>query len=152
MLINSAFTARRVLGLATPTLVVKAAACLGLLLCMAWFGRLHFYRDPGSVFFDKDRAYETHYSAHRRVEAQQFIDAYVNGTKSYVNGTSKFASNDPETNKTLCVALSSVKRQTQYLQTTIGTPLHGLTARERADLHVSVLVAETDPSRYLSWH
>ncbi|KAH6985426.1 hypothetical protein EDB80DRAFT_732530 [Ilyonectria destructans] len=149
MLTNLTFTARRVF---TPTLLFKAAACLALLLCMAWFGRLHFYRDPGSVFFDKDRAYETHYSAHRRVEAQQFIDAYVNGTKSYVNGTSQFANNDSGSNKSLCVALSSVKRQTQYLETTIGTLLHGLMARERADLHISVLVAETDPTRHPSWH
>lgn len=123
MLTNLTFTARRVF---TPTLLFKAAACLALLLCMAWFGRLHFYRDPGSVFFDKDRAYETHYSAHRRVEAQQFIDAYVNGTKSYVNGTSQFANNDSGSNKSLCVALSSVKRQTQYLEVKRCLPLRHL--------------------------
>ncbi|KAH7121596.1 hypothetical protein EDB81DRAFT_814126 [Dactylonectria macrodidyma] len=149
MLANLRFAARRVF---TQTLAIKAVTCLALLLCMAWFGRLHFYRDPGSVFFDKDRAYETDYSAHRRVESQQFIDAYVNGTKSYINGTSQFVNNESGPNKTLCVALSSVKRQTQYLQTTIGTLLHGLTARERADLHVSVLIAETDPTRHPSWH
>ncbi|KAJ3461093.1 hypothetical protein MRS44_011960 [Fusarium solani] len=90
-----------------PTLAFKAATCFAFLLCMVCFGRLHFYRDPGSVFFDKERAYETHYSAHRRVEAQQ---------------------------------------------TTLGTLLHGLTAQERADLHISVLIAETDPTRHSSWH
>lgn len=98
-----------------PTLAFKAATCFAFLLCMVCFGRLHFYRDPGSVFFDKERAYETHYSAHRRVEAQQVID-------SYTNDKNTFPSNRSGTNKSFCVALSSVKRQTQYLQVTRCRP------------------------------
>lgn len=37
-------------------------------------------------------------------------------------------------------------------QYTLGSVLHGLTPEERADLHINVLIAETDPSTHSSWH
>lgn len=85
------------------SLFLKASACIAFLLCLSWYGQAHFYRDPGSVFFDKTRAYETHYSNNRKVEAQQVIESYMK--------------ENPATNrnKSLCIALSSVTRQTQYL-------------------------------------
>jgi hypothetical protein len=91
----------------------KPALGLAFLLCLIWYGHTHFYRDPGSIFFDKERAYETRYSAHRKAEAQQTIEFYSEAGTRPLLDTQK-------SNKSLCVALSSVKRQTQYL------PVRGL--------------------------
>uniref|UniRef100_A0A0B7K418 Uncharacterized protein n=1 Tax=Bionectria ochroleuca TaxID=29856 RepID=A0A0B7K418_BIOOC len=119
----------------------KPALGLAFLLCLIWYGHTHFYRDPGSIFFDKERAYETRYSAHRKAEAQQTIEFYSEAGTRPLLDTQK-------SNKSLCVALSSVKRQTQYLPITIGSLLHGLTDQERAELHLLVLIAQTDPTHH----
>lgn len=90
------------------SLLVKATTCIALLLCLTWYGQTHFYRDPGSVFFDKARAYETRYSEHRKAEVEKLINSYPELKKPALGK----AQNG---NKLLCVALSSVKRETQYL-------------------------------------
>ncbi|KIL89040.1 hypothetical protein FAVG1_07434 [Fusarium avenaceum] len=122
------------------SLFLKASTCIAFLLCLSWYGKTHFYRDPGSVFFDKTRAYETHYSNNRKVEAQQVIDSYIKENPA------------TDQNKSLCIGLSSVTRQMQYLPMTVGSLLHGLTKQERDDLHISVLIAEPDPTRHPNWN
>jgi hypothetical protein len=126
------------------SLVYKATACIALLLCLSWYGQTHFYRDPGSVFFDKARAYETGYSAIRRAEAEQTIESLSSGTG--------YSNEDISRNKTICIALNSVARKIQYLPITIGSILHNLSNQEREDLEISVLIAETDPTRHPSWN
>ncbi|KAK5725234.1 hypothetical protein LTR17_013103 [Elasticomyces elasticus] len=124
------------------SLIRKVAACLCFIFCAVWYGHIYFYRDPGSVFFDKTRAYEQRYSQYRKAEVEQFIT----GLEPH-DGYGKAGPN-----ATLCIGISSVKRQhSQYLKTTVGSLLHGLTAEERADLFVSVLIAETDPEKHPSW-
>ncbi|KAF4971466.1 hypothetical protein FSARC_1694 [Fusarium sarcochroum] len=110
------------------SLLVKATTCISLLLCLIWFGKVHFYRDPGSIFFDEKRAYETRYSAHRKFEALQTVGSFAEQHHPH-----------PIHN-------------TQYLPMTIGSLLHGLTKQERADLHISVLIAQTDPTRHPNWN
>ncbi|KAL7766580.1 hypothetical protein ACKLNR_004496 [Fusarium oxysporum f. sp. zingiberi] len=127
------------------SLLVKATTCIALLLCLTWYGQTHFYRDPGSVFFDKARAYETRYSEHRKAQVEKLINSYPELKKPALGK----ARNG---NKLLCVALSSVKRETQYLPTTIGSMVHSLVKEERDDLHISVLIAETDPRRHPGWN
>nr|RBQ93836.1 hypothetical protein FVER53263_20199 [Fusarium verticillioides] len=127
------------------SLLVKATTCIALLLCLTWYGQTHFYRDPGSVFFDKARAYETRYSEHRKAEVEMLIDSYPD-LKRPALGKAR------DENKLLCVALSSVKRETQYLPMTIGSMVHGLSKEERDDLHISILIAETDPRRHPGWN
>ncbi|KAF4471296.1 integral membrane [Fusarium albosuccineum] len=128
------------------SLALKSAICLAFLLSLACFGRLNFYRDPGSVFYDESRAFGTGYSAHRRAEAQQIIDTYTSANNDLFTDRS-------DANKSLCIGINSVKRRkTQYLQTTIGSLLHGLTEQERADLYISILIAETDPTRHPTWN
>ncbi|WXC56545.1 hypothetical protein SNK03_002478 [Fusarium graminearum] len=127
------------------SLLYKTSACVAFLLCLVWYGQSHFYRDPGSVFFDKTRAYEASYSATRVAEAEQTIRTL--STKG-----SPYSKNVLSRNKTLCLALNSVARQTQYLPITIGSILNGLSEQERQDLDISVLIAETDPTRHPSWH
>ncbi|CEI66030.1 hypothetical protein FVEN_g4559 [Fusarium venenatum] len=127
------------------SLLYKTTACVAFLLCLVWYGQSHFYRDPGSVFFDKTRAYEASYSTIRTAEAEQTI-----GSLSAEG--SPYSKNVLSRNKTLCLALNSVARQTQYLPITIGSILHGLSEQERQDIDISVLIAETDPTRHPNWH
>ncbi|KAK5682089.1 hypothetical protein LTS10_005214 [Elasticomyces elasticus] len=127
------------------SLIRKVAACLCFIFCAVWWGHTYFYRDPGSVFFDKTRAYEQRYSQYRKAETEQAIDQYSSLEPEDGHGKAG-------PNATLCIGISSVKRQhSQYLETTVGSILHGLTAEERADLFVSVLIAETDPQEHPSW-
>jgi GR25 family glycosyltransferase involved in LPS biosynthesis len=127
------------------SLLYKTTVCIAFLLCLVWYGQSHFYRDPGSVFFDKTRAYEASYSAIRTAEAEQTIESLsTEGSPHSKNVLSR--------NKTLCLALNSVARQTQYLPITIGSILHGLSEKERQDLDISVLIAENDPTRHPNWN
>jgi len=90
-----------------------------------WYAKTHFYRDPGSAFFDPERAYEQRYSLTRRAEVQQFIES-----RSSTNDTPDRHAESSSKGATLCVGISSVKRtKEQYLEvrtlynpTTISAP------------------------------
>lgn len=130
------------------SLLRKIAASLALIICAIWYAKTHFYRDPGSAFFDRTRAYEQRYSQFRKAEVQQFIDSY--GGLAHDDSS---APGGASSNATLCVAFSSVRRQhAQYLETTIGSMLHGLTPNERSSLWISILIAQTDPEIHPAWH
>ena len=55
-----------------PCLKVIALTLL-LLLPFMIYGRTHFYRDPGSIFYDPHRAYKRQYSLQRENEALKFL-------------------------------------------------------------------------------
>lgn len=63
----SALTSRR-----CPLSLVVLAAFLFFVSTATLYGRLHFYRDPGSIFFDQSRAFERHYSTYRENQAHAF--------------------------------------------------------------------------------
>lgn len=91
-------------------LLRKLLLCLFILTSAIWYGKTHFYRDPGSRFFDKSRAYEQRYSLHRKSEASAFIDQ-----QKSLSDTGKAAKAGG--NASLCVTFSSVKRQKmQYVE------------------------------------
>lgn len=95
-----------------PSLVSKIGLCLAFLTCCVWYAQSHFYRDPGSVFFDKTRAYKEKYSLHRQEETVDLINQYASSTGSQGQRPGKAGDNP-----SLCVALMSVKRKnTQYLE------------------------------------
>jgi hypothetical protein len=75
------------------------------------YGILHFYRDPGSIFFDPDRAVERHYSLRREQEAIAFRNAAFFALK---NGNA--VSPDPiwraGQSPTICGIFMTVKRDT----------------------------------------
>ena len=48
---------------------------LFLVLLYTFYGRSQFYRDPGSVFFDVDRAFERRYSLLREKEVREFLES-----------------------------------------------------------------------------
>ncbi|OJJ03142.1 hypothetical protein ASPVEDRAFT_134244 [Aspergillus versicolor CBS 583.65] len=113
--------------------------------CAAWYAKSHFYRDPGSAFFDPARAYEQQYSLTRKAEIQQFIESQSSTNTPNQDAESKGAA--------LCVGISSVKRtKEQYLEKTIASLLTGLTPPERADLHLSTLIAEPDATTHPAWN
>jgi hypothetical protein len=90
-------------------LLHKTAACLVFISCLVLYAKSHFYRDPGSAFFDVHRAYEKKYSRHRQDEVQDWVN------RTTLN--SKLGQTKGGARASLCLALSSVKRkQTQYLE------------------------------------
>ena len=93
------------------SLLYKLGLCILLLLCLLYYGQTHFYRDPGSVFFDKSRAYEQRYSKHRIAQAYDFIEKLevVNEQRP----TRTKAGPSPR----LCLSLSTVNRDgSTYLE------------------------------------
>ena len=55
--------------------VAKAIFPTFLCLCFYYIYVIkEFYRDPGSIFFDPDRAFDRSYSRHREIEANSFRD------------------------------------------------------------------------------
>ncbi|SMR58810.1 unnamed protein product [Zymoseptoria tritici ST99CH_1E4] len=123
-------------------LLCKATVSVIFLLILVLYGSTHFYRDPGSIFFDRTRAFEQRYSLLRKAETQQFIADFQAGRKA-----------EAAKNRSLCISLSSVgRKETSYLETTIASILQGLTTPERSDLYINILNAEPDPSHHPSWN
>ena len=93
----------------------KLLLSLLFLTCAIWYAKTHFYRDPGSAFFDPSRAYEQRYSLTRKAEVQRFIESQsstANNTPDSHAESSKGAA--------LCVGISSVRRtEEQYLEVRI---------------------------------
>ncbi|KAF4121895.1 integral membrane protein [Geosmithia morbida] len=128
------------------SVIKKLAICLAIVLCAVWYASAHFYRDPGSAFFDSTRAFEYRYSAHRLSEIQPLM---TDDDATSHQGNFTKAGVDPA----ICLVLTSVKRErTQYLETTVASILHGLSEVERENLYINVLIAETDPARHPVWH
>jgi hypothetical protein len=95
-----------------------------------------FYQDPTSAFFDPARGYERKYSIDRQAEADSYIH---NGNRS------GFPSNTPNAVQ-MCVGIATVARdEEQYVRSTIGSLLDGLTSKEREEIYFMVLIAHTAP-------
>jgi hypothetical protein len=97
-------------------------------------------RDPTSYFFDKRRAYKRGYSDVRIQQADSFIDRVNNGAQ-----VTKFDTRTPQ----LCVGVATVARRNgQYVSTTVGSLIEGLTDAERKSIFLNVLIAHTDPNKH----
>ncbi|KID75973.1 integral membrane protein, partial [Metarhizium brunneum ARSEF 3297] len=108
----------------------KLVASLALISCAVWYAQTHFYRDPGSRFFDPSRAYEQKYSRHRRAEVQQFIEQYASAGAAHDAPTR----GESGAGRSLCVTFTSVRRQRiQYVETAVASALGNLLPQERAD-------------------
>ncbi|KZF23560.1 hypothetical protein L228DRAFT_119672 [Xylona heveae TC161] len=116
---------------------------LFLFLLAVHFVRIHCARDPTSWFFDPAEGYRPAYSSFRTDQANQFIDklpldSAARQTSKGANGTSQ--------GPNLCVGISSVPRKgARYLRPLIGSLLGDLTEEEREQIHLIVLIAQTDP-------
>jgi len=95
-----------------------------------------YYRDPTSYFLDPNRAYERKYSVVRKEDAESYI---------HNTNTSTFPRITPKKLK-MCVGIATVARDgDQYVRSTIGSLLDGLTPDERGEIHLGVLIAHTGP-------
>ena len=101
-------------------------------------------RDPGSVFFDPDRAFEREYSLEREVEAEAFIKSAVEaGGSGYVK-----ASEDAS----ICVGIATVQREgARYFRTALGSTLAGLTNEEREDIYLISFIVNVDPNEHQAY-
>ena len=109
---------------------------LSLYAVLVRYCRYAFYRDPTSAFFDPVRGYEQRYSTARQEDSDFFINnANASG---YTIAQPKHAR--------MCVGIATVARDgEQYVRSTLGSLLHGLTAEQRKDIIIFVLIAHTTP-------
>lgn len=108
-----------------------------------------YYRDPTSAFFNPRRGYERLYSLERQKQTDAFIRSTSNNSlpvfESAVNPPTATTSKEP----TLCIGIATVKRPgEQYIQSTVGSLLEGLTEQQRREIYLIVLIAHTDPQTH----
>lgn len=103
------------------------------------------YRDPSSVFFDPERAFERKYSLERESQAETWIYSIGKQSSSqYVK-----ASQEPS----LCVGIATVQREgANYFRRTVGSVLAGLTEKERKDIFLVSFFADVDPKVHQAYH
>ncbi|KAJ5933960.1 hypothetical protein N7454_006289 [Penicillium verhagenii] len=99
-------------------------------------------RDPGSFFFRASSAYDLSYSAVRLEQA----DAYINAAEtSDTTFNDLKASENPE----FCLGIATIARSgVRYFKSTVGTVLEGLSGAERANIHLILFIAHTDPLQH----
>lgn len=118
------------------------------------YGSLYFVRDPGSIFYDKTKAFDRDYSAIRDHEAQSLLRSQVLGTgslqqsikhaKGYANATNEDC---------LCAVVTTVHRGTTqpYVYTTISSMLTNLTLAERSALELHLFFADFVPQKHRAY-
>ncbi|RKU48497.1 hypothetical protein DL546_005622 [Coniochaeta pulveracea] len=105
-----------------------------LLLLFCYFNS---YDDPSSIFYNESKAYEQRYSRQRSLEAEAFLRKIP-------------AKLPPDNSKFLCIGVPSINRTTQsFLSNTVATLTDTLTPRDRASIHLVVLIADR-PSEHHS--
>lgn len=110
------------------------------ILAALYLRKYYSWRDPGSFFFDIDRAYEPRYSAHRTYQANNYI----------TSGPPKYEKAIEDPNPHICVGIATVARENGvgYFHTTVGSALQGLTPDERRRIYLALLIANTDPTKH----
>lgn len=120
--------------------------CASICLIFTFWVRSHSIRDPGSLFFDPDYGYQPQYSVIRQQQAETFISQQ--SSSNLVNDKDLTTEG-----KLLCVAIPTVARGgAQYLPATVGSLLAGLSPKERALIHLVVLIAHSDPVQHPAFH
>jgi hypothetical protein len=95
------------------------------------YGKLHFYRDPGSLlFFDPSRAYERRYSAYRLNEVLGYRKEITKKIQSKRIAETPAKIKDPE----VCAVIVSVDRKIN------GLDIHPLEVRIHLYLRISLTV------------
>lgn len=108
------------------------------------FARWQCSRDPTSVFFDAETSYIPRYSSIRSEQGSEYIERVISG-----NVTPGKASVNP----TLCVGIASVARNgARYFRPGVGTLLENLSDSERADIHLILFIAHSDPTEHLAYN
>ncbi|KAI9802056.1 MAG: hypothetical protein M1833_001977 [Piccolia ochrophora] len=134
------------------TSALRALMVFGVVFGLAvLYGYTHFYRDPGSVFFDPKHAFVRWYSEYREQEAKQYIDEAAKSPDELAKSPGH-----PKTgsNPAICATFTTVIRDAKepYIETSIGSTLQGLSIAERSDLNLSLLFASLDPAQHPTYH
>jgi hypothetical protein len=104
-------------------------------------------RDPGSWFFDPSTAYKPIYTTVRSRQAESFIVA------ADITAPFHRAQTPEVSSPVLCVGIPSIARDgVNYLRTTVGSLLEGLTQRERDEIHLIVFIPHSDPNVHPAYH
>ncbi|RDH35020.1 integral membrane protein [Aspergillus welwitschiae] len=124
----------------TCYLVLVFVFLYGLAINLA---RLTCWRDPTSAFFAEDQAYKPMYSVLRTEQANALVQ-HANSNTPPIQFQTK-ASTHPK----VCVGIASVARKgADYLQGAVGSVLEGLTAAEREELYLIILIAHSNPAEH----
>ncbi|KAI9867386.1 MAG: hypothetical protein M1813_008944 [Trichoglossum hirsutum] len=124
-----------------PLLLLLVFAFIYLLVLQ--YVRTYNYRDPTSWFFDPSRGYLQSYSALRQREAGEFIDAV--GKNQVTEAPAVGKSVPPK----FCIGVVTVARDgARYFRTTVGSLLADLDPTSRAQIHLILFIAQTEPSQH----
>ncbi|RYP23154.1 hypothetical protein DL765_001239 [Monosporascus sp. GIB2] len=119
---------------------------LGILSLYAIYGSLRFYRDPLSIFFSQRHGFDQFYSATRKAEADEFLDAATADprfTRSKLGNASDDDGDWPPPQ--ICAAFITVGRQMhgrQYIDSAVGSFLANMTRAERRAVHLKLFFAD----------
>ncbi|KAF2802161.1 uncharacterized protein BDZ99DRAFT_504156 [Mytilinidion resinicola] len=114
----------------------------------------HFYRDPGSIFFDETRAYVRWYSAFREHQATAYITEVEAQGALLGESADDMGFAKARYNASMCATFLTVRRdvQKQYLETSLGSIFAGLTYAERRDVNIQIFFANTDPAQHSTYN
>lgn len=119
----------------SPDALVFAFFVFFYLLALVYC-RINYYRDPTSAFFDPVGGYDKIYSLIREQQAASFIESANALTVAHT----------PDAEPKLCLGVATVSRpDKQYIRSTIGSLLEGLSEEERRTIHLILFIAHTDP-------
>ncbi|KAF2667743.1 hypothetical protein BT63DRAFT_299721 [Microthyrium microscopicum] len=137
-----------------PPAVLALGVTVAILLAIAFYGHFNFYRDPGSIFFNPNRALERKYSIQREQEAVAFeaqAHALLDGNEN-ADGVFPKAGRDP----LICGVFVTMGRETQGgvhpLELAVASSLTGLVEPERSDIDLQVYFANTNASEHPLWN
>ncbi|VUC25158.1 unnamed protein product [Clonostachys rosea] len=135
---------------ARPPLVDVVFAALWLILCQ--LAVLYAWRDPGSFFFDSEKAFKPLYSAIRESEADEFIQKALktSATSQHPDLQHERHPSSPYLDSynasKICAGIPTKRREKeQFLPRTIASLVDTLSPEERKSLHIVILITEQSP-------
>lgn len=127
---------------------IRALLVLSLIFtCCFYYAKTHFFRDPGSAFYNESRAFDRRYSAWREQESRAYLKKLSEAPKEQ----EYLKSGD---NATICATFLTVNRPgiEQYLDVSIASALDRLTDAERQSVHFDVFFATTKPQEHSTFN
>lgn len=112
------------------------------------------YADPGSFFFNPDKAYTPKFSNVRVQEALQFLESVAPPRRSIapspeLENLSKSSVSFTRDAPKVCVGIPTWGQRTeQYLPQTLASLVDALSPEERNSIHIKVLIVDNAPTKH----